>query len=84
MSLRDTVLRWLSRGDVAPDADEPIEIAVVSLPRGPLTVELLRSAGFHASGSQAYNIITEVSGSYRILVPRSEAPAAMQTLADWR
>jgi hypothetical protein len=80
VSIRDTVHRLLNRGGGSPDPDEPIEVALVPIGAGPMTVATLRSEGFDASGSETFNIVTNVLSDYRIVVPRREADRATARL----
>ena len=84
MSIREALGRLLNRGDFPQDPDELIEIAIVQLPTGPMSVEALRNADFHASGAPTYNIATGIASDYRILVPRHEAAAATRHLQSIR
>jgi hypothetical protein len=84
MGLRDSFFRLLSKGEPELDPDEPVEIGVIPLAVGPMTVETLRNAGFHAVGAPTYNIISEVANRYRILVPRREAVDAQRLLDELR
>lgn len=80
MTIRDAVIRLLSRGSVPENPDELVEIAIVPLAVGPMTLETLCAAGFHASGAPTFNIVTDVASDYRIVVPRDEASAAAKSL----
>jgi hypothetical protein len=82
MTIRETLDRLLSRGGTPENPDELVEIAIVPLAVGPMSVETLCAAGFHASGAPTFNIVTDVASDYRILVPRHEAPAAMKHLDE--
>jgi len=84
MGLRDSFFRLLSKGGPPEDPDEPVEIGIIPLAVGPMTVETLRNAGFNAVGAPTYNIISEVANRYRILVPRSEAADATRLLDELR
>ena len=84
MNIREVIGRLLSRGDVAQDPDELIEIAVVPLATGPMSIETLRAEGFSATGAPTYNVGTGVASDYRVLVPRREAPDAMTRLEQLR
>jgi hypothetical protein len=84
MGLRDSFFRLLSKGGPPEDPDEPVEIGIIPLAVGPMTVETLRNAGFNAVGAPTYNIISEVANRYRILVPRSEAVDATRLLDELR
>ena len=84
--------RWLSalRGSGAPedlDPAEPVEVAIVPLPEGPLMVSALqatgiRAVGFEASSGRAGAIRTW--NRMRILVPRGAADAATALLEELR
>ena len=82
MAIREALGRLLSRGEVSQNPDELVEIAVLPLAIGPISVETLRHAGFHASGAPTYNIATEVASDFRVLVPRHEAAAATRHLDE--
>ena len=84
MTVREEVYRWLGRGTAVEDPEEPVEIAIIPLAAGPMTVESLCERGFHASGAPTFNIITDVASDYRILVPRKEAVAATKCLDEFR
>jgi len=84
MTVRDSIYRWLGRGSAIEDPDEPVEIAIIALAVGPMTVESLCERGFHASGAPTFNIITDVASDYRILVPRKESVAATKCLDEFR
>lgn len=66
------------------DPEEPVEIAIIPLATGPMTIETLRAGGFHATGAPTFNIVTDVASDYRILVPRKEAVAAMKCLEEFQ
>jgi hypothetical protein len=82
MTIRQTIERLLTRGSVPDDPDSLIEIALVPISTGPMTVASLREAGFDASGAETFNIATNVLSDYRILVPRSQAAEATERLQD--
>jgi len=84
MTVREAVYRWLGRGTAVEDPEEPVEIAIIPLAVGPMTVESLCERGFHASGAPTFNIITDVASDYRILVPRKESVAATKCLDEFR
>jgi hypothetical protein len=84
VSLRDSLFRLLNRGAATVDENEAVEIAVVPLLRGPMLVTLLRDRGFDASGSETFNIVTDVRSDYRIFVPRRQAVAATAALDELR
>ena len=80
MSIRQRLFKLLDRGDVAADPDERIEVALVPIGAGPMTVATLRDEGFDATGSESFNIVTDVLSDYRILVPRRQAERATARL----
>ena len=82
MTIREAFGRLLSRGAVPENPDELVEIAIVPLAVGPMSVETLRDAGFHASGAPTFNIVTDVASDYRVLVPRHEAATATKRLDE--
>jgi hypothetical protein len=84
MTVREAVYRWLGRGSsAAEDPEETVEIAIIPLTVGPMTVESLCARGFHASGAPTFNIVTDVASDYRILVPRKEAVEATKCLDEF-
>ena len=80
MGFRDWMRRWFGASDDV-NPDEPIEIGVVPIGRGPFAVDQLRHAGFDAGGHDAFNIVSSVSSGYRILVPQHQAEAAVAKAA---
>jgi hypothetical protein len=84
VSLRDSLFRLLNRGATTADENEPVEIGVVPLLRGPMLVTLLRDRGFDASGSETFSVVTDIRSDYRIFVPRREATAATDALDELR
>ena len=76
MRIRETIVRILSRGEVTEDPDELVEIAIIPLAMGPMSVEALRAEGFDARGAPTYNVATGIASDYRVLTPRREASAA--------
>ena len=84
MTGRETLRRWLGRSSVSENPEELVEIAIIPLAAGPLSIEFLCAAGFHASGAPTFNIVTNVASDYRILVPRKEAGAAIKCLDEIR
>ena len=76
MTIRQAIQRLLERGSFPEDPDEPVEIGLVPLGTGPMTIASLREAGFDATGAETFNIATDVLSDYRILVPRREAVEA--------
>jgi hypothetical protein len=83
MSWRDRLRTLFVSGDIAEDPDEPIEIGVVPIAKGPIAVAHLREAGFDAGGHDAFNIVTNVASGYRILVPRYQSEQAVLTLDEF-
>jgi hypothetical protein len=82
MTIRQTIEKLLSRGSVPDDPDERVEIALVSIASGPMTVASLCESGFEATGAESFNIVTNVLSDYRILVPRWQAAEATARLQD--
>ena len=80
MTFRDVVYKLLNRGTDAADPDEPVEVALVPIGSGPMTVATLRGEGFDATGSETFNIATNVLSDYRILVPRQQVERATARL----
>ena len=80
MTLRQTIERWLGRGSAPDDPDGLVEIALVPIASGPMTVASLCDAGFEATGAETFNIATDVLSDYRILVPRRQAADASARL----
>lgn len=83
MPWRDRLRTLFVSGEIAEDPDEPIEVGVVPIAKGPLAVVHLREAGFDAGGHDAFNIVTNVASGYRILVPRHQSEQAVTTLDHW-
>ena len=82
MTIRQTIERLLTRGSVAEDPDALVEIALVPIGTGPITVASLRESGFDATGAESFSIVTNVLSDYRILVPRAQAVEATARLQD--
>ena len=82
MTIRQAIERLLTRGAPPDDQDEPVEIALVPIGTGPMTLASLRESGFDATGAETFNIVTNVLSDYRILVPRSQAADATGRLQD--
>jgi hypothetical protein len=80
MTLRQNIERLLSRGSFPENPDELVEIGLVPLGTGPMTVASLREAGFDATGAETFNIATDVLSDYRITVPRRQAVDAAASL----
>ena len=71
----------LSRGTESErDPDELVELGMVTLPEGPLTVAALRDAGIGAGMVEAFDAPTAQARA-RIMVPRRQAAAAAEVLA---
>ncbi len=83
MSWRDRLRTLFVSGEIVEDPDEPVEIGVVPIARGPLAVAHLQEAGFEAGGHDAFNIVSNVASGYRILVPRRQSEDAVKVLGDW-
>jgi hypothetical protein len=83
MSWRDRLSTLFVSRPLPENPDEPIEIGVVPITRGPLAVSHLREAGFEAGGHDAFNIVSNVASGYRILVPRRQSEEAVAVLGDW-
>jgi hypothetical protein len=64
--------RMLSRGAETSDPDEYVELAVVPIAGGPMTVAMLQEHGIHARGNETFNVATNLLSDYRISVPRGE------------
>lgn len=83
MSWRDRLSTLFVSRPIPEDPDEPIEIGVVPIAKGPLAVTHLRAVGFEAGGHDAFNIVTNVASGYRILVPRRQSDEAVAALDSW-
>ena len=83
MAWRDRLRTLFVSGDIAENPDEPVEIGVVPIAKGQLTLMHLRDNGFDAGGHDAFNIVSDVSSGYRILVPRRQSEQAVVVLDDW-
>ena len=82
MGLRTWLVDLLSRGEVRePDPDEPVEVGMVLLPEGPLTIEALRDAGIEATMIEAFDAPTATTRA-RIMVRRRDADAASAVLTE--
>jgi hypothetical protein len=82
MTIRQRIESLLTRGSVPEDPDALVEIALVPIGSGPMTVASLCEAGFEATGAESFNIVTDVLSDYRILVPRRQAAEATARLQD--
>ena len=72
MKLMDRLLRMLSRGDDSTSPNEEVELAVVAIAAGPMTVASLRDRGIDARGYETFNVATNLLSDYRITVPRHQ------------
>lgn len=82
MSWRERLSTLFLSGPIAEDPDEPVEIGVLPLAKGPVAVTLLMEAGFDAGGHDAFNIVTGVASGFRILVPRRQSEQAARFLDE--
>jgi hypothetical protein len=62
----------LSRGDGSTSPTEEVELAVVPIAAGPMTVASLRDRGIDARGYDTFNVVTNLLSDYRITVPRHQ------------
>ena len=83
MSWRDRLSTLFISGPIAEDPDEPVEIGVVPIGKGPIALSRLREAGFDAGGHDAFNIVTNVASGFRILVPRHQSAEAVRVLDEF-
>ena len=82
MGLRTWLVDLLSRGEVPErDPDEPVEVGMVLLAEGPLTLEALREAGIEATMVEAFDAPTATTRA-RIMVRRRDADAASAVLTE--
>jgi hypothetical protein len=82
VGLRTWLVDLLSRGDVPePDPDEPVEVGMVLLAEGPLTIEALRDARIEATMIEAFDAPTAMTRA-RIMVRRRDADAASAVLTE--
>jgi hypothetical protein len=81
MGLRRKLFEVLSRGDDEPelDGDELVDLEVVPLHLGPITIEVLREAEIEAVSLEAYNAATAQSSTL-IKVPRRQHAEATAVL----
>ena len=82
MSWRDRLSTLFVSGQIEENPDEPVEIGVVAIGRGPIAVQQLRDCGYDAGGHDAFNIMSNVASGYRILVPRHQSEAAVAALDE--
>jgi hypothetical protein len=82
MTIRQSIEKLLTRGSAPEDPDALVEIALVPIASGPMTVASLCEDGFAATGAESFNIVTDVLSDYRILVPRRQATDAFARLQD--
>jgi hypothetical protein len=85
MGLRQKVLEFLSRGepDPEPDEDEFVDLEVVPLHFGPLTVETLGAAGIEAVQFEEFDAPTAQSRA-QIKVRRRQLAEATAVLDELR
>ena len=76
----ERVQRLLSRGAVSDDPNERIELTVVPVASGPMTVNALREDGVDAEGHETFNVATSLLSDFRIMVPRSQWARAREVL----
>ena len=81
VGFRDTLREWFGASEEV-DPDEPTEIGVVSVAVGQIALTRLREEGFDAVGHDAFNIVSNVSSGYRILVPYAQSEAAAARLDE--
>ena len=82
MGLRTWLVDLLSRGEVPePDPDELVEVGMVLLAEGPLTIEALRDARIEATMIEAFDAPTATTRA-RIMVRRRDADAASAVLTE--
>lgn len=82
MSWRERLSTLFVSNPIPEDPDEPVEIGVLPIAKGPVAVTLLIEAGFDAVGHDAFNIVTNVSSGFRILVPRRQSEHAARFLDE--
>lgn len=82
MSWRERLSTLFVSNPIPEDPDEPVEIGVLPIAKGPVAVTLLIEAGFDAGGHDAFNIVTNVSSGFRILVPRRQSEKAVRFLDE--
>ena len=78
MKLMDRLLQMLSRGDDSTSPNEEVELAVVPISAGPMTVASLRDSGIDARGCETFNVATNLLSDYRITVPRHQLGTAQE------
>jgi hypothetical protein len=86
MGLRQKLLDVLSRGsepEVELDGDELVDLEVVPLHLGPITIEVLREAGIEGEALESYNAATAQSSTL-IRVPRRQHAEATALLDSRR
>ena len=81
VGFRDT-LRTLFGAPDEVDPDEPTEIGVVPIAVGQIALTRLRDEGFDAIGHDAFNIVSNVSSGFRIVVPHSQSESAAVRLDE--
>ena len=78
MKLMDRLLQMLTRGDVSTSPEAEVELAVVPIAAGPMTVASLRDSGVDARGYETFNVATDLLSDYRITVPRHQLAKAQE------
>jgi len=78
--LRERVQRLLTRGASTADPSARVELAVVPIASGPMTVAALRGRGIDAHGQETFNVATSLLSDFRITVPRRQLTQAQQVL----
>jgi len=81
MTLRDRLVRMLSRGSTPDDPNARVELAVVPIASGPMTVAVLQDHGVDAVGSETFNVATSLLSDFRITVPSGQLQQAQELLA---
>ena len=81
MGFRDAMRRWFGASEEV-NPDELTEIGVVPIATGQIALAQLREAGFDAVGHDAFNIVSNVSSGYRIVVPQHQSEEAVAKLED--
>ena len=64
------------------DPGEPTEIGVVPIALGQIVMTHLRDEGFDVVGHDVFNIVSNVSSGFRILVPYEQSEAAAVRLDE--
>ena len=81
MGVRRWFLDLLSRGEEpVGDPAEMVDLEMVPLAVGPMTIARLEDAGIAATGIESFNIATNVRSHMRIMVRRDQFTAAAELL----